>query len=216
MYTSDCIALPPFEEVQVKSVFHIYLKQDTAYSITIRGNREFTEGVRYEVENDLLILSNETRMMWMNPENHIVEIYISADRPKKIMAEEACFIETVNPVITEEFGFVCGNKYAEARFELDNAIFYFWNNFPCGGRLTLEGKTQSLRLWNYVIMSVDAINLITSHAFVENHSKGDCFVNVTGQLQYSIHGTGNIVLYGNPDEIVLLEKTSSGELIRME
>jgi hypothetical protein len=213
---SDFIKLPPFNEIQVNSVFHIFLKQDTAFSIHILGNKEIIEGVRYTVENGILSLANESRRMWLKPEDHIVELTISADQPQKIMVNETCFIETVNPIITEKFGLVAGNKYAEARLELNCDTFYYWNNFPCGGKLSLEGNTRVLCIWNYVIMSVDARDLTTGYALVENHSKGDCIVNVREKLEYSIYGKGNIYLYGNPDEIILNERTSSGELIRVE
>ena len=208
--------LPPFNEIHVNSVFHIILEQDTSFSIRLSGNKEMMEGVKYTVENGILTLTNESRMAWLKPEDHLVELHIRADRTKRIMVTETCFIETVNPIITEEFGLVTGNKYAEANLELNNNIFYCWNNFPCGGKLTLEGNTQSLRIWNYVIMSVDARNLTTRHALVENYSKGDCTVNVKEIMEYSIFGEGNIYLYGNPNEIVPKEITGSGELLRME
>jgi hypothetical protein len=215
-HASGIIELPPFNEIQVNSVFHIFLKQDTAFSIQIHGNKEITDEVRYTVENGILTLTNEFRKMWINPEDHTVELYISADQPKKIMVNETSFIETVNPIITGKFGLVTGNKYAEARLELNCDTFYFWNNFPCGGKLTLEGNTRVLAIWNYIIMSVDAGDLTTGYAWVENHSKGDCIVNVKEKLEYSIYGRGNIYLYGKPGEIILKERTGSGELVRME
>jgi hypothetical protein len=212
---SEFADLPPFSEIQVNHVFHIFLQQDTSFSIRISGNREIIEGVRYIVENGVLTLTNESGMMWIKPENHKVELWIRADRLKKVTINEASFVETANPIITEEFGLVTGNKYAEAKLELDNAIFYFWNNFPCGGKLTLMGNTQSLRIWNYVIMSVDARHLAARNALIDNYSKGDCIVNVQEKIEYSIHGTGNIYLYGDPEEIILQERTGSGQLIRM-
>jgi len=208
--------LPSFSEIHVNHVFHVILQQDTSFSIRISGNREIIKGVRYSVENEILTLTYESRKMWLKPEDHRVIIWICADRLKKVMVNEASFIETANPIITEEFGLVTGNKYAEAELELNNAIFYFWNNFPCGGKLTLKGNTGSLRLWNYVIMSVDARNLTARHALVENYSKGDCTVNVKDMLEYSIFGEGSIYLYGNPDQIILKEINGSGQLIRME
>ncbi len=214
-YRGERIPLPPFREVRVDHVFHIVLRQEPSFSIQVAGRQDLVEGVKYTVEDSVLILTNESDKMWLKPEHNKVMAWIYADRLKKITVNEASFVETANPIITDEFGLVTGNKYAEADLELDNSIFYFWNNFPCGGKLTLRGNTQSLRLWNYVIMSVDARQLAAVDAVVENYSKGDCFVNVDQVLYYSIHGEGSIYLYGNPQEIILLDNTGSGELIRM-
>jgi len=208
--------LPPFDEIQVNGAFHIFLKQDSVFSIGITGNREIIEEVEFTVEDSVLSLVNASRLMMFSPEDNKMELHISADRLKKIQANETCFIETVNPIITHEFGLIKGHKYLESHFELNCDIFYFWNTTPCGGKLTLEGNTRNLRIWNFIVMSVDASDVSADTAWIENSSKGDCIVRVNNLLYYSIHGIGNIYLYGEPKEIILLEKTSSGELIRME
>ncbi|MBN1414434.1 MAG: DUF2807 domain-containing protein [Bacteroidales bacterium] len=206
--------LSPFEEIQVNGVFHIFLKQDSVFSIGITGNREITEGVEFTIENRVLSLSNTTGMMMFSPEDNKVELCISADRLKKIQANESCCIETVNPIIAYEFGLIKGYKYLEAHLELNCPIFYFWNSAPCG-KLTLEGNAWNLRIWNFGVMSVDAANVSADTAWIENDSKGDCTVRINNMLYYAIGGRGNIYLYGEPENIVLLEKTSSGELIWM-
>jgi len=91
--------------------------------------------------------------------------------------------------------------------------FYYWNDFPCGGLLTLSGKAESLKLWNYAILSVDAKYLTAKTAIVENNSQGDCTVNVGEKLNYSITNKGNINLYGSPTEIIEGVLNSSGQLI---
>ena len=77
----------------------------------------------------------------------------------------------------------------------------------------MSGKTEELKIWNTAIMSVDAKNLVTEYALVENDSKGVCEVNVTNRLDYKIKGKGDIHLYGNPPEINEGEVSSTGKLI---
>jgi hypothetical protein len=62
-------------------------------------------------------------------------------------------------------------------------------------------------------MAVDARDLRCNYALVETSSKLDVQVNVHTKLDYSIGGTGNIYLYGNPAEIVAGHITSIGKLI---
>ena len=51
-------------------------------------------------------------------------------------------------------------------------------------------------------------------ASVENNSKGDCKIHCLSKLTYSILGSGNIYLTGNPPEIIKLEESSTGQLIQ--
>lgn len=208
--------LPPFDEIILKGVFHVYLRQDTLFSIKIKGNKDFIDGVRFISDSGKLTFYNDSRWMWLRPENNDVELYITADQPKKISAFETCLIETVNPVITHEFGLELGYKYNEANLELNCHTFYYWNDFPCGGKLTLTGNTKELKLWNFALMAVDASGLTTDYALIDNYSQGDCRAFVRDVLEYSIHGEGNIYLYGNPDSIVENGISDSGRLIRME
>jgi len=106
-------------------------------------------------------------------------------------------------------------KLAELDLELNNGSFLYWNNHQCGGKLTLRGKTGSLLAYTFGYMSVDAVSLRADNAIIENSSKGDFEVWVNDKIEYSIRGIGDIYLYGNPDDIVLNERTSEGELIQV-
>ncbi len=208
--------IPPFDTIWIKSVFHVYLIQDTLFSVKIQGRKEFIDGIICKVENNKLILDNDTRGMWLSPETNKIKIYISSDSIKKVTVDETSFVETLNPIITEHFGISLGNKLGMANLELNCDNFYFWNNHPSGGMLTLRGYTRTMGLWNFAIMSIDASGLIAEDAYVENYSKGDCKIRVTGTLWYGVYGTGNIYLYGETNQIFPLENTLTGKLIHVK
>ncbi len=105
-------------------------------------------------------------------------------------------------------------KANQANLELACNSFYYWNNFPTGGKLTLTGAVDILTLWNTAIMSVDAKELTARSALVDNSSKENCEITVLEKLEYSISGVGDIHLYGSPREIIENEISSSGRLIQ--
>jgi hypothetical protein len=107
-------------------------------------------------------------------------------------------------------------KLSTIELELNCKRFLYWNNYQCGGKLTLTGRTENLLIYSFALMTVDARALEADYAWIENHSKGDSRVHVENTLEYSIHGVGNIYLYGNPPEIIAHEVTSSGQLIHMD
>jgi hypothetical protein len=60
---------------------------------------------------------------------------------------------------------------------------------------------------------VNAKNLVTSYAYIENKSKNDVLLTVTGILQYAITGKGNIQVFGQPAVVDLITDTGDGQLI---
>lgn len=207
--------LTPFDSIALNDVFDVYLTQDSNYTLKVTGSEDVVKEVNYTTLNNTLTIDNAYKQKWLAPKHNKVKLYISSNRPKRITTNQTCYVETTNPIITDEFGIIMGSKLSMAKLELNCNTFYFWNIFPCGGKLTLFGNTNRLILWNFAIMSVDAGQLTTGYALVENNSKGDCEVMVTDKLEYSIYGTGNIYLHGHPNEIILKEKTSSGQLIEL-
>jgi hypothetical protein len=205
--------LPVFKEIELHSVFNVYLIQDTVYSIRIVGSEDFAKQTVFKVVDNVLRLENDFRLKWLRPEDNKVSLYISCDSLEKITAVQTCYIETVNPIKSDEIGVVFMSKLNQAQLELECNTFYYWNNFPCGGRLTLSGTTEKLKISNYALVSVDASNLLAYNAIVSNSSLGICEVRVINRLEYSIYGEGDIYAYGKPDQVIAGEITSSGRLV---
>ena len=93
-------------------------------------------------------------------------------------------------------------------------LFYYWNSSPVGGDLTLSGHADLIRLYNGSLLSIDASQLVTHDALIANGSQLDIHVYADQHLYYTITGTGNIYLTGNPAVIDAGPITSSGKLIQ--
>ena len=84
---------------------------------------------------------------------------------------ESCEVSNLGTLKGIELGITCASKLNEAKLNLDYSTIYYWNNFPCGGKLELSGTCTFLKIWNFALMQVDAKNLITNHVLVENSGK---------------------------------------------
>lgn len=206
--------LPSFSHIEALSTFDIFLIQDTISSIKIEAANKMMEGVEYYLTGDTLYLKNEAKRKWLNPENNKVAIYISCNNPARVILRETCMLKTVNAITSPEFGLIVSGKLNQADLELNCNTFYFWNHFPCSGKILLRGQLTDLKLWNGAIMSVDARNAAAQNVLIETSSKGHCYVNAANKIEYKITGTGNIYLYGNPSTIIENELSSSGRLIK--
>jgi len=204
----------PFSEVVLNSAFEVVLIQDSLDYVEIVTVESLKKEIKVTLENKVISIVNNKRFKWTNPENNTPTLYIHCSAFERIEANESCNFTTPAPITGKEFGIVLKDKANYANLQLNCETFFYWNNFPTGGKLTLSGTTKELKIWNTAIMSVDAKNLVTEYALVENNSKGICEVNVSHQLEYSITGKGDIHLYGSPPEVLQKEQSSTGQLIQ--
>lgn len=207
------VDLTNFSEVELNSNFDVYLIEDSTFWIEIEGFEKSIAKVEYSIDSDILRLVNKQKNKFLFPETNKVTIYIHSKPLRKLTSNETCFIRTTNPITSPNFGLIFKSKANYAEIELAGKTFYYWNNFPCGGKLTLSGTTEELKIWNTAILSVDAKQLVANYSLVENSSKGLCEVNVITKFEYSLLGDGNIELYGNPPIQNQLQNTGKGKLI---
>lgn len=208
------VPLNTFDTLTLNSVFDVELIQDTMNSIEILGAERFIQNVFIEQENGHLKLTNTSKGNFLQPSKNKIQLKIHTDGIHLIKANETCYIHSSTPLTGEEIGLVMASKLNEANLVLDCDSFYYWNNFPCGGKITLAGNVNDLKLWNVALMAVDAQALTSNTALVENGSKGDIKLTCMQQLTCALRGEGNIYLWGNPATVTVLEESSTGKLIK--
>jgi hypothetical protein len=208
--------LPAFDYLHLKSVFDVVLIQDSVYAITIEGDEDILKKVSADVSDSVLTMENNYIPKWLKPKSNKVKLYLRLKSLKEIDVYETSNVESQDTLYLPVLGVIFHCKLAEANIIINCNSFYYWDDFPCGGMLTLGGKAKNLAIWNFALMAVDAQNLIADTAYIENHSKGDCRVRAENILRYSILGQGNIYYYGTPQQIIARDTTSSGKLIKVD
>ncbi len=203
-----------FDTIELNDSFDLILAEGNEFAIKITGDAQLIEDVVFEIENSTLKISNERSLKWLTPTKNKITLTITSHPLKLVKANQTCYISTQTPITSEEFGLEFHSKANEANLELNGNVFYYWNNFQCGGKLTLSGQVNFLKIWNFAAVSVDAKDLLAKEAIIENSSLGDCKVYVSEKIDYLIRGIGNIYLLGNPPIInKTLETDAEGKLI---
>lgn len=206
-------SLEEFDTLTLNSVFNVELVQGTENSISIEGAERIIEKVDINIENNTLTLVNKFKGNWIHPKKNKVKIVLTVNGLSRINANETCNIQTLNTLSGDEIGLVMTSKLNQATLDVNCSSFFYWNNFPCGGKIVLSGNTNELKMWNVALMSVDAKALTTNVAMVDNASKGDCKINCLQKLTYKLSGEGNIYVSGNPTEVIKIEESSTGKVI---
>lgn len=207
------IELEAYHTLQLNDAFEVELLEQEDFGLEIWGRESFVEKTSFSIQDCTLSIQNTKKLKWTDPKGNKLKLLIKGKGLKAVYANESCIISSLNPITTREFGIILGSKANTADIWVDNQVIYYWNNFPCGGKLTIRGNTRDLKLWNHAIMTVDASALDAEYGFVENYSKGDCTVKLSEYLEYKIDGEGDILLIGDP---TLYNKgsASSGSLIK--
>lgn len=207
------VSMDAFHSIEINSTFEVQLQEDNSYYIEIIGAQDFAESVIYEVSDSTLKLNDDSGNKWTHPKDKQIVIVVHAPPLKLVTANETSLLTTLTPITSHEFGLIMKGKSNTAELDLQGDIFYYWNNFPTGGILTLHGNVHELKVWNTGIMTVDGRDLIAAYAQVENDAESDCIVTVAQQIKWSITDEGNIHLYGSPPYIEQMEHSGSGGFI---
>jgi len=202
-----------YDTLVLADVFDVELVQDSLSFLEINGNPKFVSHIKAQLENNTLTVHNENRWRWLYPEKNNIRLTLHFKQLAKIIANETCYLHNEKAIVANELGLVLKSKLNQAQLNLNCQTFYFWNNFPCGGMLTLQGTCNEVKLWNYALMQVHANELSTHIARIENASKGDIRVYCSDSMFYKIKGAGNIEVFGNPTFLVDLGSSGSGKLI---
>ena len=205
--------LQPFHSIVLNDSFEVYLIEGSEYKVEVEGAASFIDKMKYTITDSVLTISNERKLKWNDPKDNRLLLWITSPALKLLTANETCDIKTINPITTHEFGIVLGSKANVADIEVNNQVTFYWNVFPCGGKVTFRGRSKELKLWNTAIMSVDATALTAEYALVDNKSKEDCSVHVSGLLEYEINGEGDVVVFGQPSALIDRGSSNSGRLI---
>lgn len=202
--------------IDINSVFSVYLVQDTSYAVEILADVNVIDHIDARINGDVLVLTNNSRQKWMHPESNKVKVYVHSTNHRQVNANSTYALYSVN-ALTSDLAVVneADVKFSEIDLTLNGNAFSYWNNYLCDGRLTLRGQCGNLEIHNFALHQVNAVDLNAQSGVITSYARADCRVYVTGQLTCSLHGQGNIYVYGNPTEIIIKEQTSTGQVIRV-
>ena len=201
------------ETLTIDDRFDVILTQGSTEELKISGHPSLVKKVEVRQEGTEVHISSKSSSAWLRPGHNRVTLHITVKNLKRINVNETCLVSCSNELTGSEIGMVMTGKYAEADLKLNCGSFYFWNNFPCGGKVTLAGQTQQLKVWNYALMQIEASALTTNECLAENNSKGSIRSKVTQSLIYKIDGEGDIIIKGSPSTVQSLGDEGVGELI---
>lgn len=200
-----------FDKILFESYFDVELIQGSENKIELIGAKKAVEHVKISLSDSILTLKNNSKSLWLNPDKNKLKVKITFQNLKLIRASQTCTIYSKDTIYGDELGVIFSSKLNNANLNINYTTFYYYNDHPCGGKLTLKGNCDYLKIWNFALMQVDASELNSSFVTIENYSKGDCRVKTNNWIEYGIFGEGNIFCYGNPISIKVNNDGANGK-----
>ncbi len=205
--------LLPFNEIRLYDKINLFITQDSVQQISVEAGKNFMDGIRTDVENNILTIKNSNKCnLFVNP-GYQINVYISANGLQKIDYYGSGNITSTNmlhaPVFTMDSWDGTGSVKLNLTANQTNAIVR--NN---NADITITGQSDSAYIYCADVGSVNLLDFVCTQVSVNQKSIKDVYVNVTGLLQANILYKGNVFYKGRPGAIDTVI-TNSGRLIHL-
>ncbi len=204
--------LAPFSELEIDDVFDITIHLNSNPVIKIESGKHLFKGIETKVENNRLIIKNNNICNWTRKYNGHIKLDISCDSISYLKLNESCDIRCSDTIKAREFRF---DNFAD--------ISTVDMNFVCStmtfavhagtGDMKLHGSAGVCYLWSMGYSYFYLNDFVTDYCFIMSNSTGNCYVNVTKEIEATLKNSGNIYYSGNPYRAVSVEK-GKGKLIK--
>ena len=208
------VLLEEFKAIQVHDIFNIILIQDTVHKIVMEGGENLLPHVNTLIRNDTLVIKNSLRCNWLRDyEKVTLSVYFQeldhfvTQAPVNVISRDTIRCDTLQYFAIGEIG--------EAELILNCSYFRFDDSYSTLGLFKFSGKAGESRFYVNYGSSLDAGKLVSKKADIYLKTVGDIYVNVTEHLRVWIWGPGNIYYSGNPGLVEIIERRSSGELVKI-
>lgn len=212
--SSENRILEPFKSIDIYNFFDVYLISDTSNKIEIKAGTNLITNIETSVSEGVLTirdLNTCTFIKGYEPK----KLYIHVDTLEMLTIQDGINLYTIDTLDAENLlvWFISDIGHCDMTIKSKGFTFQVWYG---SGDYMLNGIVETLFLYAGNLSFIDARNLHVDNCIVTNESMGDCFVYPSGNLNVKILDSGNIYYWGNPSEIVMEDRSGSGNLIKMD
>lgn len=213
--TSEIRALQPFKKIEVYNYFKIYFKQGVENKVEIQTGEKLISNIETIVLDSVLTIKDLNACGFMKgyEEKNLI---ITVDTLEEINIHDGAELYTIDTLKSDGtliIKFLSDIGTCDLAVDNKQTTLSVWY---ASGDFKLRGETDYLYLAINELAFGYAEELDAKSCYVVADSMGDCYVNTNGPLRVLILNTGNIYYKNNPSEIIYVEQTGTGKLIKVE
>lgn len=204
-----------FDTLVINDVFSIELKSDSVYSIRLEGGEKLIKNISVRTDNKSMHLKDNNSFKWL-PDYPEARITVSFPALGKMVLRSPSTITSYDTLHLDNFSLYSLGHTAIMDITLIAHSIRFTTDGNNFGHYTFRGYSRHADLWHRGSSWLFAEDLETEFMKITNNSIADGYVYANRQLVAIINHYGNIYYRGNPDDIIIEEMSSSGNLYRLK
>ena len=213
---SKNIEVSDFNQICINDIFDVNLIQDSVCKIEIIAESNLIPELKFEVdENKILIITNNNTVRWANNYNKPI-LNISIDTLWFITVNSPSKIKSQNTLITPELKIMSTAEYSDISLNINCENFYFACSETSGGKMYIEGITNSFAANQRGSYEINSVNFISNYVYITQESIADCKVHVLKELTIEIFRSGYIYYKGDPYKIEYLNEKAKEQLVKLD
>ncbi len=187
-----------YDEISTGGAFTVELVAGKEGTLTMTGDKNLLDKIVVEVDNNKLKVQIE-KGIWFDQRGEKIKISIPFEEISKINFGGSGDIMTKNTIKTENLEInLSGSGTAKIDTEATKVIAILSGS----GNLNLEGKTSDLEARLSGSGEIDSSKTLSQNASALLSGSGNINVHCTKNFDGKISGSGNIVFYGNPENVI--------------
>lgn len=203
--------LTHFDTIELKDYIQIQLVQSEEYKVEITAPINVIPKIRTAVENGVLTIENGNTCNFVRSFKHKISVRIYAPHFYNIQNRCTGDISTLETV--HDNYFKIENHHASGNisiaFEGDSISALIQTGVS---DITITGEVFKAELFNQGLGKIDAEELRSNQAYINNSSINDIYAWSEGYVFSKIVYSGNVYLRGTPD-LIDRDISGSGEII---
>jgi hypothetical protein len=204
-----------FDTVVINDVFNIEVRSDSVYSIRLEGGEKLIKNISVKTNNNSLYLKDNNSFKWL-PDYPGVRVTISFPALSKMVLRSPSTITSYDTLHLDNFSLYSLGHTAIMDITLIAHSIRFTTDGNNFGHYTFRGYSRHADLWQRGSSKLFAEDMETEFMKITNNSIADSYVYVNRQLVAVINHYGNVYYRGNPEEIIIKDMSSRGNLYRLE
>lgn len=189
----------------------IRLSSSPQPAMSVTAGQNIIDGIKTEVRNDTLYVSNENRCNWVRSYKNRYVVNVAVPAIERLLYYGSGDVECTDTIRTDAFVLDVWNGSGSIHLLLDvNQSQLNQHIGRCD--ITVAGRSPLTYVYQNDVGRIDASSLESDFTYARNTGTNDMFIRCNKELGVEIRYTGNIYCSGQPYRVDS-DITGSGRLI---
>lgn len=202
--------LPAFDRILLEDNVNVYITQDSIQKVTVEAGDNLVDMIETEVVNGEIRITNKNRCNWARSYKPQIYVHLHMPEIKWIVSDGVGFIKSTNTITTPVFDYRL-ISLGDIHLKVNSSSVR--GHMHGAGDVYLEGRAEHHACHIVGNGFINAGDLETGYTWIYTNTSGNIYVKVTGLLQVTLDGAGDIIYTGEPNTIDKLIR-GTGKLIK--